>query len=144
MAKNIANEVLVSALISHSSIREAAEEVGLTERAVYDRMKTPEFKELYKKVRDNLLNAATARLQNIANSAISTLETVMKNETAASQVRVNAAMAALQYCLRFTEDTDWRERIEALESGGTDEDQAAEDDLSRSLAELALTLESDN
>ena len=140
--KNIANEVVVSALLSCSSIREAAENVGLSEKAIYNRMKTPEFRELYKQARQNLLDAATGRLQNSANNAISALESVMTDESAGGQTRVNAALGILQFCLKFTENVDLRAQIEELENGVNEPEN--NDALSASLAELALTLESDN
>ena len=138
--KNIPNESIIAALLSTSTIKAAAETVGLTERAIYDRMKTPEFRELYKEARQKMLHVATARLQNSVSDAISTLVDVMENAEIAAQTRVNAAMAVLQYCLRYTEAVDFAERMEALENPIGNNNDA----LSQSLEELALTLESDN
>lgn len=137
MAKNIPNEIIITALIDCTTIREAASKVGLTERAIYDRMKTDAFRALYKQVREQILNTATARLQSCTNTAITTLEDVMSDTDASPQTRVNAASALLQYCLKFTQCTDLQQQVDDFNTSGY------VDALSKSLEEMAVDLESD-
>lgn len=142
MAKNVTNEQLVAALLNTDTIRKAAEVVGLTERAIYARMKQPEFQEIYNQARSDLLNAATARLQSYTSKAITTLVAVMDDDNAAAQVKINAAVNILLYCLRFTEKTDVLQRIEALEAKKNNPEYT--DELSKSLEEMAAELRSDD
>ncbi|MBR6393911.1 MAG: hypothetical protein IKS13_03750 [Ruminococcus sp.] len=137
MAKNIPDEVIVAELLNSVSIRAAAKKLGLQEKTIYKRMKQPEFKKLYADARKEVVEQATARLQNFANQAVSCLALVMSKQEYAPQVRTNAADAILRYCLKFSEKADIADRIEALEK--------VLDPLSQSLEELATTqLESDD
>lgn len=137
MAKNIPDEVIITALIGCTTIKAAAEQIGLTERSIYSRMKTDEFRALYKQVREQILNTATARLQSCTASAITTLEDVMSDTDASPQTRVNAASALLQYCLKFTQCTDLKQQVDDFNTSGY------VDALSKSLEEMAVDLESD-
>ncbi|MBQ6170013.1 MAG: hypothetical protein IJK30_08675 [Ruminococcus sp.] len=137
MAKNIPNEVIVAELLNSVSIRAAAKKLGLQEKTIYKRMQQPEFDKLYANARKEVVEQATARLQNFANQAVSCLALVMAREGTAPQVRVNAADAILRYCLKFSEKSDITDKLDKLE--------AALDPLSQSLEELATTqLESDD
>ena len=139
MAKNITNEQIIAELLNSETIRAAAKKLGLQEKTVYARMKQPEFKKLYAEARADVISQATARLQNFANQAVSCLALVMAREWTAPQVRVNAATAILQYCLKFSEKADITDKLDQLE--------AALDPLSQSLYETmkerAAELESD-
>ena len=137
MAKNIPDEVIVAELLNSVSIRAAAKKLGLQEKTIYKRMKQPEFDKLYANARKEVVEQATARLQNFANQAVSCLALVMSKQEYAPQVRINAADAILRYCLKFSEKADITDRIDKLE--------AALDPLSQSLEEFATTqLESDD
>ena len=48
MAKTVSDEVIISALMSNGTIKAAAAAVGVTERTIYDRMSSGDFKALYK------------------------------------------------------------------------------------------------
>ena len=139
MAKNIPDEVIVAELLNSVSIRAAAKKLELQERTIYDRMKKPEFKKLYADARKEVVEQATARLQNFANQAVSCLALVMSKQEYAPQVRINAADAILRYCLKFSEKADIADKLDQLE--------AALDPLSESLYETmkkrAAELESD-
>lgn len=137
MAKNITNEQIIAELLNSVSIRAAAKKLELQERTIYDRMKKPEFKKMYADARKEVVEQATARLQNFANQAVSCLALVMSKQEYAPQVRINAADAILRYCLKFSEKADITDKLDQLE--------AALDPLSQSLEELATTqLESDD
>ena len=139
MAKNIPDEVIVAELLSSVSIRAAAKKLKLQEKTIYKRMKQPEFKKLYADARKEVVEQATARLQNFANQAVSCLALVMAQKENAPQVRINAADAILRYCLKFSEKSDITDKLDKLE--------AALDPLSESLYETmkkrAAELESD-
>lgn len=115
-AKRIEDEEIVAALIAQGSIKGAASVLHCTARTLYDRMKRPQFKELYTQAKGEILKAACAKLQGNLCSAIDTLESIMKDAETAKQTRVNAAVSILQYAARFTETTDIIERLDALEA----------------------------
>lgn len=139
MAKNIPDEVIVAELLNSVSIRAAAKKLGLQERTIYKRMKQPKFDKLYANARKEVVEQATARLQNFANQAVSCLALIMAKDETADQVRINAADCLLRYCLKFSEKSDITDKLDQLE--------AALDPLSESLYETmkkrAAELESD-
>ncbi len=113
--KRLTDEAIIAALIAKGSIKGAAASLKCTTRTLYERMKKPEFKELYAQAKGEILKAATAKLQGNLCGAIDTLADIMKDEEAAKQTRVNSAVSILQYAARFTETTDILERLEAIE-----------------------------
>lgn len=122
--KRLTDEAIIAALIEYGSIKGAAAFLGCTTRTLYERMKKPEFKELYTQAKAEIIRAATAKLQGNLCGAIDTLAAIMNDEETAKQTRVNSAVSILQYGARFTEATDILERLEAIE-----EAQAMEENL---------------
>lgn len=113
--KRLTDEVIIASLITEGSIKAAAASLKCATRTLYERMKTPEFKELYSQAKTEILRAATVKLQGNLCGAIDTLADIMQDEDAAKQTRVNAAVSILQQAARFTETTDILERLEAIE-----------------------------
>lgn len=113
--KRLTDEAIIAALIAEGSIKGAAASLHCTTRTLYERMKKPEFKDLYAQAKADILKTATAKLQGNLCGAIDTLTEIMKDEEAPKQTRVNSAVSVLQYAARFTETTDILERLEAIE-----------------------------
>jgi len=122
--KRLTDEAIIAALIAEGSIKGAAASLKCTARTLYDRMKSPEFKDLYAQAKADILKTATAKLQGKLCEAVDTLTEIMTDEEAAKQTRANCAVSILQYGARFTETTDILERLEAIE-----EAQAMNDNL---------------
>ena len=113
--KRLADEEIIAALIAEGSIKGAAASLHCTTRTLYERMKKPEFKQLYSQAKGEILKVATAKLQGNLCGAIDTLNEIMTDPEAPKQTRVNSAVSILQYAARFTETTDILERLEAVE-----------------------------
>ena len=113
--KRLEDEVIISAIISEGSVKGAAASLNVSVRTLYERMRKPDFRELYATAKADILKAATAKLQGQLSAAIDTLSSIMKDEDTAKQTRVNSAVSILQYASRYTDQTDIIERIEALE-----------------------------
>ena len=122
--KRLQDEEIITALIAEGSIKGAAASLKCTARTLYDRMKSPEFKDLYAQAKADILKTVTAKLQGKLCEAVDTLTEIMTDEEAAKQTRANCAVSILQYGARFTETTDILERLEAIE-----EAQAMNDNL---------------
>lgn len=113
--KRLTDEAIIAALIAEGSIKGAAASLKCTTRTLYERMKKPEFKELYAQAKADLLKTATAKLQGQLCGAIDTLTEIMNDKETAPQTRANCATSILQFAARFTETTDILERLEAVE-----------------------------
>ena len=113
--KRLTDEAIIAALIAEGSIKGAAASLECTTRTLYERMKKPEFRELYAQAKADILKTATAKLQGNLCGAIDTLAEIMTDTEAAKQTRVNSAVNILQYAARFTETTELAERLEQIE-----------------------------
>ena len=113
--KRLQDEEIITALIAEGSIKGAAASLKCTARTLYERMKKPEFKDLYAQAKGEILKTATAKLQGNLCGAIDTLTEIMTDKEAPKQTRANCAVSVLQYGAKFTEATDIIERLEAIE-----------------------------
>jgi Holliday junction resolvasome RuvABC DNA-binding subunit len=114
-------EKAISALISSSSIAEAAKIVGIGEKTLWRWLKLNGFKKAYREARRTIVNQAIAKVQLGMSAAIKTLMCVMIDEKAPASARVSAAKAMIDIGFKASEIEDLESRIENLEmqlSGG--------------------------
>lgn len=103
MAKTISDEVIISALISNGTIKAAAIAVGLTERTLYDRMSSGEFKALYKSAKADIVRKAIFELNNQLGAAVETVVSIMNDEEINPAIRLQAAQTILSNANKFSE-----------------------------------------
>lgn len=113
--KNSKDEKILAALVSCSTVVDAAKECGVVPSTVYARLKDPDFKKKYDELRLDLLERNTAKIQMQLGSAIDVMAEVMSDGENSPQVRLNAADALIRNNLKLTEQTDILRRLEALE-----------------------------
>lgn len=121
MAKNNKEQIILNALLAYPTVREASEATSIPESTIYLRLRNDEFKNKYKEAKDQMLHSTTTYLQAKLQEATTTIIEIMNNTETASQVRLNAARATFDYCIRLTEQTELLRRIEALEAAQNDE-----------------------
>ena len=113
--KRVTDEEIIAAILMHGSNRAAAEALGIGEKTVYLRTKTPAYIELFRQTKQELLSTATHRLQAATVNAVKVLCVVMQDYKVAPQTRVNAATSVLAYAAKYAETVDIMERITELE-----------------------------
>ena len=86
--KRLTDESIIAALIAKGSIKGAAASLHCTARTLYERMKKPDFKELYTQAKADILKTATAKLQGNLCGAIDTLAEITQDPEAPKQTRV--------------------------------------------------------
>lgn len=96
MAK-VEDEMIIAALMTHRTIREAAESIGITDRTIYARMKNVEFEQAYRCARTDLLRASVSEVSTRVQDALTVISDIMHSEDASAQVRLNAASMLLNY-----------------------------------------------
>lgn len=111
----IPDETIIAALLSCSTNTEAARKCRITEKQLYNRMSTPEFKTKLSEARRGLLNHAVTALETRLSEAAETMGGIMTDKTASPQVRLNAADLVIRNSLRLTERMDVIERLTELE-----------------------------
>ena len=103
MGKTIkaSDEAIVAALMSNGTVKGAAAVVGLTERALYDRMSGGAFKAMYMAAKADVLREATASLNAELAEAVKTTADIMRDQTVNPAVRLQAASTLLSNAVKF-------------------------------------------
>ena len=114
------DEKIIAALLSCSTNRAAAAEVGLSERQLYTRMKQPAFRAKLNETKMRILEAATVAAQGRMTEAVAVMADIMGEDENAPQVRLNAAEAIIRNGMKLTEQTDILSRLDALEARQND------------------------
>lgn len=109
------DEIILTALLTHGTIRQAAAACGISESVIYSRLRDENFRSEYDRQRRQLVSGATAALQARLCEAVETMGEIMQNSQNGAQTRLNACEAILRNSLKMTEQTDILERLDKLE-----------------------------
>lgn len=116
MPKKVNDEKLLEMLLVHGGVKGAADACGLSQNAVYKRMRDPVFRAEYDKTQGIVLSATTGALCEALGDAVKALHGIVKDNTVSSGLRVQAASALLSHGLRYVETSNVLKRLEALEA----------------------------
>ena len=105
----------VAGLLTHRSIEEAAKSIGIGTQTLLRWLKMPEFEAAYREARRAAYGQATARLQQAASAAVSTLLKIMVDTNSPASTRVRAADSILDHARKAIEIEDVEVRVAALE-----------------------------
>ena len=108
-------EQCVLALLSETSIRKAAESVGVNEKTVHRWMDEPAFALALRKVRLLSFRQTMGLLQKAAPLAVQVLVKVASDVSAPHSSKVSAATALLKHSRDSIELDDLAARVESLE-----------------------------
>ena len=111
-------EQAVAALLSETTVSAAAEKVGINEATLYRWMNLPPFEARYRKARRQVVEKATAQLQQNAWAASTTLLKLLG--AGSESIRLRAAMAILDHANKGVEMMDFEDRLEAIEQFAKD------------------------
>jgi transposase-like protein len=107
-------ETAIAALLSTSTIKDAAEACGLTTVTLWRWFQLPEFAAAWRAARRQVVENAITQLQTAASEAV---ETLKRNLTCRNEaVEVRAASIILEQAVKGVELVDLQERVERLES----------------------------
>jgi hypothetical protein len=106
-------ERAISALLSEATMSSAAEKVGVSEVTLWRWLREEDFKLAYREARRQMVEKATAQLQQSSWAASTTLLKLLASGS--DSVRLRAAMAILDHANKGLEMLDFEERIAALE-----------------------------
>ena len=115
MSKNRKADRILQALLTHRTIREAAVAAKVSERAVYDYLKDPDFDVRYKAARDDVIRGVSNHLREQMGDAVDIIGAIMRNSENRPHDRLAAAKAILEFGDRYIENRDILERIAKLE-----------------------------
>ena len=104
----------LTALLAHSSIRDAGKACGLSEETLYRFLRDPAFLKEYRDAGRQTVENAISRIQQTTSEAVETLQRNLHCESPAVEVRT--AQIILENAIKGVELLDILERVEALES----------------------------
>lgn len=102
-AQKASDEVIISSLLAHGTIRAAAAAVGVSERTIYTRMNEGEFQALYRSSKADLLRESMLRLSGKMQAAIDTTAEIMENPENNPAIRLQAAQTILNNAGRYAQ-----------------------------------------
>jgi hypothetical protein len=108
-------ELALRAVISHPTLKEAAQAAGVSETTLWRYMQDAEFSRRLREARREAVGHAVLRLQKSSSDAVTVLSEIMMSESAPASARITAARAVLDYSMRAVETDELRARIEELE-----------------------------
>lgn len=111
--KTIADEIVISALLSCPTLEAAAAQCGLSVRQLYERRQSEDFTRKLREAQADALAGTVRYLQQNTATAASTLVEIC--EHGQEQNRLTAARTLLDQAARLSEIADFAERLEALE-----------------------------
>jgi len=114
-------EAAIAALLTNSTIGEAAAVVGIHEQTLWRWLQDPDFQKTYQDAKRQAVAQAQAiaRLQQVSGKAVDALEEIMLDREAKDTARVTAAKTVLETALKAVEVEDLARRIENLETDGS-------------------------
>lgn len=114
MAKEKNREKALAALLTTSTITDAARVAGLSHRTLTRYLEGDEFKREYRAARASIVENAVSGLQSAASEAVETLKRNLHCENPAVEVR--CAQIIIENSIKGVEVTDLMERLERLEN----------------------------
>ena len=106
-------DALVTALAAGTTVAEAAQQAGISERTAYRRLAEPHTKQQIQDVRAVLFTRAVGRLADGMDAAVATL--VRNLSDAPPSVQVRAAVALLEQAVKLRTSEELAQRVAALE-----------------------------
>lgn len=114
IGKQVKDEILIAALISCPTVKEAARRAGVGETTIHNRKKNPEFQKKYREACLDLLKDHTAAMQIAMGEAVDVLREVMKDRSEKGGVRASAAEAVLRNGMKMTDQTNILDCLDEL------------------------------
>lgn len=102
----VSNEEIIAALMNSSTLAQAAQAAGISNRGLYDRMIDQQFRAEYQAARAAVLREAVTNLNSRIGAAISTIAGIMEDTEANPAIRLQAAQTILNTAAKFTERLD--------------------------------------
>ena len=106
---------VITALMTAPTVRDAADQAGVSEATVYRWMREDDFHGAYKAALDAATKQAATHLQSMLTAAAQTLHEIMLDTAAAPSARVSAARAVWEIAYRAREIDDFSERLRKVE-----------------------------
>lgn len=109
-----ARAAVIAALAAGLTIRETAQQTGVSEGTIYRWRRKPDFTKAVESARSELISNTVGRLSDSATAAVAVLRRLLSEDTPPS-VRLGAARAILEMASRYRESEELERRLTVLE-----------------------------
>lgn len=116
MANNSKDERILSALLNCNTIRQAAVLAGVSEQAIYSRLKNDTFISRYNEAKTNIIKQSATYLQGRVSNAIKVIDDIINDYSVNPQSRIYGAKSIIELSIKLTEQSDIMERLSVLEN----------------------------
>jgi AcrR family transcriptional regulator len=106
----------ISAMLVSKTMLEAAEMANVSPKTLYRWLEDSTFKLALLDAEGEIIDAVTRRLISLSDTAIDTVETILKDEKATANLKLRAAQTVLDYLLKLRELRNLEDRLTAIES----------------------------
>jgi hypothetical protein len=104
MSKTASNDdAIITALLQHGTIKEAAAAANTTPRTIYNRMNNREFRAQYEAAKNDILRTAYITISGKLTAAIEAVADIMSNPENNPAVRLQAAQTIITNAAKFSE-----------------------------------------
>ncbi len=101
--KAISNEEIISSLLQHGTIKEAAAAAGTTPRTIYDRMNDREFRSQYMEAKNDIIRKAVFTINTQLAAAVDVVADIMNDREANPAIRLQAAQVLINNAGKFAD-----------------------------------------
>lgn len=119
--KAISNEQIIAALLSNGTVKAAATCCGISERAIYDRMRTKDFKMEYRAAKNDVIRGAVDNLNAHLSEAVDAIADIMQDPANNAAVRLQAAQTILNNAGKLSDKFARDERNSEMDGMTLDE-----------------------
>lgn len=112
--RNKTDDILVTTLACGGTVENAAQRAEISERSVYRRLENPEFKQLLKEFRSELVKRTAGVLSAASIEAVKTLHSLM-DRNCSPGTRLSAARSVIELSLRMRNVIELEERLVEVE-----------------------------
>ena len=109
-------ELAIAALLREPTISAAAKSVDVGESTLWRWLQFPDFKEDYRRARQEVVAHAVAQLQRATSEAVNTIFNVMTDSKVGANIRLNAAKSIMELALKSIETEELELRLTELEN----------------------------
>ena len=100
--KTVSDEQIIAALMAGGSVTAAADQLKVSPRTIYNRMRGKDFKLAYMEVKTDIMRNAAADLSSRVSQAVEVICDIMQNEDNPPGVRLQAAQQILNQAGSFS------------------------------------------
>lgn len=101
--KAISNEEIISSLLQHGTIKEAATAAGTTPRTIYDRMNDREFRSQYMEAKNDIIRKAVFTINTQLAAAVDVVADIMNDRETNPAIRLQAAQVLINNAGKFAD-----------------------------------------